>query len=207
MPTSPNAGGAGAAPLNVRVYWNFRSPYCYLASHRMWEVLDRRGARLDWRPLSGWDGRSPPERAKSRIPLVRQDVARWAERMNLPFSPPPATTDPSRAAAGSVIAEARGLLRNYVIAVMDAEWGHGRDIGDVDVLAAVADTVGIDRIALEAAHENPAIRARLDGHWRDAQSEGVFGVPTFGVGDQLFWGNDRLDFLDDHLRERGADGG
>ena len=191
-------------PVAVKVFFNFRSPYCYLASKTMFDVLDRFDCELHWRPLGGWDGRSSPERAKGKLPIARQDVRRWCRRMGIPFSPPPVTTDPTRAGAGSLLAEQQGRLREYVLEVMHAEWGEGRDIGDLDVLREAARRAGLDADALAQAADDPANQAQLGEHWQQAQAVGVFGVPSFVVGEEVFWGNDRLDFLAEHLTELGA---
>jgi 2-hydroxychromene-2-carboxylate isomerase len=188
----------------ITVFFNFRSPYCYLASKSMFDVLDRFDCHFEWRPLGGWQGRSSPERAKGKLPIARQDVRRWCRRLDIPFNPPPVTTDPTRAGAGSLLAEQQGCLRQYVQAVMHAEWGEGRDIGELDVLRDAGRRAGLDPDALAGAADDPALRARLDAHWQQAQTAGVFGVPTFLVGEEIFWGNDRLDFLAEHLAELGA---
>ncbi len=188
----------------VTVFFNFRSPYCYLASKSMFGILDRFDCHFEWRPLGGWDGRSSPERAKGKLPIARQDVRRWCRRLGIPFSPPPLTTDPTRAGAGSLLAEQQGCLREYVVAVMHAEWGEGRDIGQIEVLQDAGRRAGLDPAALTAAVDDPALRARLGEHMQQAQAVGVFGVPSFVVGEEIFWGNDRLDFLAEHLAELGA---
>lgn len=190
--------------VQVQVFFNFRSPYCYLASKTMFDVLGRFDCELLWRPLGGWDGRSSPERAKGKLPIARQDVRRWCRRMGIAFNPPPVTTDPTRAGAGSLLAEQHGRLREYVLAVMHAEWGEGRDIGDLDVLREAGRRAGLDPDALAQAADDPANLTRLTEHWQQAQAVGVFGVPSFVVGEEVFWGNDRLDFLAEHLTELGA---
>lgn len=188
----------------VTVFFNFRSPYCYLASKSMFDVLDRFDCHFEWRPLGGWDGRSSPERAKGKLPIARQDVRRWCRRLGIPFSPPPVTTDPTRAGAGSLLAEQQGRLREYVVEVMHAEWGEGRDIGQIEVLQDAGRRAGLDPAALTAAVDDPALLARLGEHMQQAQALGVFGVPSFVVGEEIFWGNDRLDFLAEHLADLGA---
>jgi 2-hydroxychromene-2-carboxylate isomerase len=188
----------------VTVFFNFRSPYCYLASKSMFGILDRFDCHFEWRPLGGWDGRSSPERAKSKLPIVRQDVRRWCRRLGIPFNPPPLTTDPTRAGAGSLLAEQQGRLREYVVAVMHAEWGEGRDIGQIDVLQEAGRRADLDPAALTAAVDDPALLARLGEHMQQAQAAGAFGVPSFVVGEEIFWGNDRLDFLAEHLADLGA---
>lgn len=196
--------GLRAAPeedVEVLTFFNMRSPYCYLASKSMWRVFDEYRVRLVWRPLGGRTGRSSPERAKVKIPISRQDVARWCRRLGVPFVPPPATTEPTGAGAVSLLAEEQGVLRAYVVELFRAEWGHGVDIGDVDALVDVGRRVGLPEEAVRGAADDPARHARLEAHGREAAERNVVGVPTFVVGDQIFWGNDRLDFLEDHLRE------
>ena len=188
-------------PIDVTLYFNFRSPYCYLASKKMFALEDEHGARFVWRPLGGWAGRSPPERAKYKIPIVRQDIARWCRRMNIPYQPPPITTDPTIAAAGSLLAESRGCLREYIVAVMAKEWADGEDIGDPGVLLAVGESVGLDRAELKQTIESEEALANLEKNHEEASERGAFGVPTFFVGDQIFWGQDRIDFVAEHLDE------
>ena len=188
-------------PIDVTLYFNFRSPYCYLASKKMFALEEAHGARFVWRPLGGWAGRSPPERAKYKIPIVRQDIARWCRRMNIPYQPPPITTDPTIAAAGSLLAESRGCLREYIVAVMAKEWADGEDIGDPDVLLAVGESVGLDRTELQQTIESEEALATLEKNHEEASERGAFGVPTFIVGDQIFWGQDRIDFVAEHLDE------
>jgi 2-hydroxychromene-2-carboxylate isomerase len=188
-------------PVDLYLYFNFRSPYCYLASKRMFALLDDFHVNLVWRPLGGWDGRSDPDRAQVKRPIARQDVARWARRMGIPLTPPPASTDPTRAGAGSLFAEECGLLRPYLVEVMRAEWAEGLDIGEAEVLLEVGERVGLDRATLAEAIDGPARRAVLERNWQEAQQKGALGVPTFVIGEEIFWGQDRLDFVAEQLRE------
>ncbi len=188
-------------PVEIKVFFNFRSPYCYLVSKALWEIFDDYHTSLIWRPLGGWDGRSAPERAKIKITLTRQDVARWAKKMGIPYNPPPVTTDPTKAGAGSLLAEEKGLLRKYMTEMMRAEWAEGLDIGQDDVLLNVGEAVGLDRKELAEAIESQDNLDRLAEHKKEADSLGIFGVPTSIIGEDIFWGNDRLEFVHDHLRE------
>ena len=187
----------------VRVFFNFRSPYCYLASHRLFERLAAFDIDIQWRSLGAWDGRSAPERAKVKVPLTRQDVARWCRRMQVPFNPPPVSTDPTAAALLAFAAEDAGLLAQYVQRVMWREWAEGQDIGQTEVLEGVASDSGLPPAAVRSALDDATLLARLQANWQEAEAAGVIGVPSFVVGDQIFWGNDRLDFLEEHLTELG----
>ncbi|MEO0321470.1 MAG: DsbA family protein [Myxococcota bacterium] len=190
--------------IDVRVFWNFRSPYCYLASKKLWVIEDDFDARISFRILGGWNGRSAPERAKKKLPISRQDVKRWTKRLGIPFVPPPKTTDPTPAARASFVAAEAGKLRAYVVAVMAKEWSEGRDIGQPDALREVAESIGLDAGAVLAAMGDASLDARLEANAAEAAELGLFGVPTFVIGDQIFWGQDRLEFVTEHLEELGA---
>lgn len=181
------------------LFFNFRSPYCYLASKTMWAVLEGFDVEIVWRPLGGWDGRSPPDRAKAKLPIARQDVSRWCARLGIPFNPPPPTTDPTLAAIGSLHAEKAGLLKPYVTEVMRAEWSHGKDIGERAVLVEIAGRIGLDVTMFEAMLDDPAGAAAIAANAEEAARRNVIGVPTFVVDEEIFWGQDRLDFLAEHL--------
>ena len=136
-----------------------------------------------------------------KVAVVRQDVRRFARRLGIGFNPPPVATDPTRAGAASLLAEREGRLKPYVVEVMHAEWGEGRDIGEMPVLRHVAQKVGLDPDAVEAAAEDPENLAILERNAKEAQESKAFGVPTFIIGEEIFWGNDRLDFVREHLQQ------
>jgi 2-hydroxychromene-2-carboxylate isomerase len=188
-------------PVDVTLYFNFRSPYCYVASKTLFRIFDDYHTRLVWRPLGGWSGRSPPERAKVKIPLVRQDVKRITAKMGIPMNPPPITTEPTKAGAASLLAEQRDLLRPWIVEVMRAEWSGGLDIGDERVLLDVGAKVGLDPDELQAAFNDKDKLAQLDNNWEEAQVLGLFGVPSFQIGEELFWGSDRIDYVLDYLND------
>ena len=187
--------------VDVVVYFNFRSPYCYIASKTLFRIYDDFHTNMVWRPLGGWSGRSSPERAKVKVPLTRQDVRRITAKMGIPMNPPPISTDPTIAGAASLLAEERGLLREWIVEVMRAEWGRGRDIGDEQVLFEVGDSIGLDRPALQSAFSSTVYLKQLENNWTEAQELGLIGVPSFRVGEELFWGSDRIDYLLDHLND------
>ena len=189
-------------PADVKVFFNFRSPYCYLASKTMFSIFEDFHARLLWRPLGGWDGRSAPDRAKVKVPLTRQDIQRWARRLGIPCNPPPISTDPTPAGRVSLLAEDKGVLREYIVAMMAREWAEATDIGERAEVIEVGNGVGLATADIEAALDGEATEKQLAANWEEAQSLGVMGVPTFVVDDQIFWGNDRQEFLREYLMEK-----
>ncbi|MGH1462087.1 MAG: 2-hydroxychromene-2-carboxylate isomerase [Neptuniibacter sp.] len=187
------------SPVDVTLYFNFRSPYCYLASKTLWPIVDDYDVNLIWKPVGGWDLRSSPDRAKKKVPIARQDLARFARRLQIPVTPPPMETETTLAAAMSLFAEEKGLLREYIISVMDMEWAEGQNIGEPEVLIRAGERAGLHRHELQAAMDTPEYFARLKANTEEADKAGVIGVPTFVVGDQVFWGQDRIDFVLEEL--------
>ena len=187
--------------VDVTLYFNFRSPYCYIASKTLFQIFDDYHANLVWRPLGGWSGRSSPDRAKVKVPLTRQDVRRITAKMGIPMNPPPITTEPTKAAAASLLAEERDLLRPWIVEVMRAEWAGGLDIGKEQVLLDVGAKVGLDATELQAAFTDESKLAQLDRNWEEAQELGLIGVPSFQIGEELFWGSDRIEYVLDHLKD------
>lgn len=190
--------------LPVWLFFNFRSPYCYLISKNLFTLSDDFDIDFVWRPLGGWTGRSSPERAKKKLPIARQDVARWCKRMNIPMNPPPITTDPTRAAAASFYAEQQGKLKEYITETMNLEWAEGVDIGQTEALETIASRAGLDAAALITAADSDDNHEKLAACAQDAEKMNVIGVPTLVIDDQIFWGNDRLDFVREELQARGV---
>ncbi|HWJ40089.1 MAG TPA: DsbA family protein, partial [Candidatus Limnocylindrales bacterium] len=92
------------------------------------------------------------------------------------------------------------LQRTISQAIMRAYWERDEDISDRDVLASVANGAGFDGSALREIADAPPARDALAALTENAVARGVFGLPTFFVGDEMFWGKDRLDFVERLLK-------
>ena len=187
--------------IDVKVYFNFRSPYCYLASKTMWSIVDDFNVNILWRPVGGWDLRSPPERAKRKLPIARQDMSRFARRLGIPVIPPPADTEPTAAGAASLYAQEQGVLREYIVETMRIEWAEGHNIGEESVLREVAKRVNLDADLVITASQNPVYLSTLAANAAEASTDGAIGVPSFIIGEEIFWGQDRIDFVLEKLTE------
>ncbi len=188
-------------PIDVEVFFNFRSPYCYLASKTLWPIFDDFHTRLVWRPVGGWNLRSSPDRAKVKLPLARQDMARFARRLGIPVNPPPMETEPTLAGAASLYAESQGKLREYIVETMREEWEFGQNIGEEAALERIAGRVGLAADELLAAAHDKGNQQTLSDNAAYAESRGIIGVPSFLIGDEIFWGQDRIDFVLETLLE------
>jgi 2-hydroxychromene-2-carboxylate isomerase len=190
-----------STPIDINLFFNFRSPYCYLASKTLWPIIDDFNVNLIWKPVGGWDLRSPPSRAKVKVPLTRQDLQRFARRLGIPVNPPPMETEPTPAGAASLYAEQQGKLREYIVETMRIQWAEGKNIAEADVLAEVAKRINLDVSSLLSASTDANNLATLEQNSRDAENLGIIGVPTILIDDQIFWGQDRFDFVIEYLKE------
>lgn len=180
------------------------SSYSYLASTQLPALAQRTGATVVLRPMvlggifkaiSG--AQLPPA---PRLAWMRLDLQRWADRYGIPLEFP--ASFPARTILGlrTILAAGEGGDARAMHALFAAFWGQGKDIGDPAVVKAALDGAGLDGAALIARAEEPAIKDALRANTEQALARGVFGAPTFFVGDQFFWGNDRLDFVEAALR-------
>jgi 2-hydroxychromene-2-carboxylate isomerase len=194
----------------LEFFYDFTSPYTYLASTRVEAVAARAGAAVRWRPFvlggvfKATGNRAPLETpAKGRHMLV--DLDRWARRLGVPLRFPAAFPfSPVLALRCALAAEGQGKLVPFSRAVFHAAWAEERDVTSPEVLSGLAAGVGLDGPALLAAA--PAFKEALVRQTSEAVERGAFGAPTFFVGDELFTGNDRLDFVEEALRAAVAEG-
>ncbi|MEQ8965669.1 MAG: 2-hydroxychromene-2-carboxylate isomerase [Azospirillaceae bacterium] len=188
-----------AAPIDF--YFDFSSPYGYLASTRIDELAARHGREVVWRPfLLGavfkQTGTGPLVDVPIKGDYARHDMPRAARRLGVPFVLPEPfpflALAPSRAywwAFDRDRAEARRLAR----ALYEAAFAEGRSLADPETVADVAAGLGFDRDALTAALADPEVKARLKAETDTAIDRGVFGSPFVIVDGEPFWGHDRLD--------------
>jgi 2-hydroxychromene-2-carboxylate isomerase len=189
----------------VEFFYDYASTYSYLVHREIETLAAARDAELVYRPMVlGFvfkaSGNSMPAAVPAKAAYMAHDVRRWVRRYGLPFKMPsvfPVNT--IRALRAAIAALEDGIFPVYHHAVMQAYWAQDRDIGDADTLAAIAADAGLDGGRLLARAEEAGIKAKLKANTDEAIERGVFGAPTFFVGDDMFWGNDRLEFVADAL--------
>lgn len=186
-----------AATINT--YYDYGSPFAYFVVDRLEETARRCDAAVSWKPivlrqLSNFTERWPYSASKRAYVMV--DGARSAEFYGIPLQmPQPFPVRSELALRAALVAQVDGFFAAYHGIVFRAAWAEQQDIGEPTVLAACIARAGADPEAVLVRAEAPDTSARLATLTAEAESRGVFGVPTMVVGDELFWGADRLDML------------
>jgi 2-hydroxychromene-2-carboxylate isomerase len=184
----------------VKFYFAFNSPYAFLANTRIEEALADCNCALECKPI--YSPRAPGDRpalSEEKLGYLYQDVARFASAYELNLSPGP-FADTGNACKGFLYAQRKGLGPDFRQAVFGARWLEGKDISDVSILASLAADCGIDRDAFRTALGDGTLDDALTRNNEDAKRDGVFGIPFFVVGEDKFWGNDRIEWLVSHLK-------
>ena len=190
----------------VDFYFDFSSPYSYLAATQMPRLAERTGARVNYKPfvlgaVFKSTGNEMPARVPAKATYMLQDLGRWARHYGVPFqwtSHFPANT--IKAMRLVLVAEPLGKAQEVTLAAFRAMWVEDRDLTEAAVLTEVARAAGLEPEAALQAIETQAIKDRLRALTDEAVTRGAFGAPAFFVGEELFWGNDRLDFVEAALR-------
>lgn len=187
-------------------YFDFSSPYSYLASTQLPELVKRSGAKVEYRPfvlaaVFKATSNDMPAKVPAKGQYMLKDLERWAEFYGVRFkftSHFPANT--IKAMRLVLVADEQGKAESLVQGLFRALWAEDRDLNDRIVLADCAEKAGLDPEAALAAIEAQPIKDRLRANTDAAIAKGAFGAPTFVVGDELFFGNDRMDFVERALK-------
>lgn len=191
----------------VDFFFDFVSPYTYLAHTRVEGIAARTGATFRRRPmhllnLMKQTGNSPTTLVcANKMKYAGADIGRWVSRYGVPFrfNARVFEADQSLALRGGFAAREAGCEDAYDQAIFRAFWADAVAVNDRAALTGVLDAAGLDGRALLSRADEAVNGERLEASTRLAAERGVFGSPTFVVGDELFFGNDRLDFLEERL--------
>jgi len=191
----------------VEYFFDVGSPTAYLAWTQLPKIAAETGATIAWRPmlLGGVfkaTGNASPVTVPAKGRWMNDDIARWAHRYGVPFAFNPHfpinTLTLMRGATGLQMRRPADLPR-YLDVVERAMWEAPTNLGDPAVLAATLAAAGFDADEFAALVADPEVKARLIATTEEAVARGVFGAPTFFVGDAMFFGQDRLDFVREAL--------
>jgi 2-hydroxychromene-2-carboxylate isomerase len=193
-------------PTPIEFWFDFISPYAYLAWQRIHGVAEAHGRELVYRPvlfaglLNHWGQLGPAEIPPKREFLFRQ-VSRRATALGVPFQPPP--SHPFNPLLGLRLASlelAPADQRRLIDILFHATWGGGGGISDPAVVARLLDEAGFAGEQLIAQAQSPAGKQRVLDSGAAGISAGVFGVPTMIVDGELFWGDDSFAEIEQVLR-------
>jgi len=193
--------------MRIDYYLSAISPWCYLAGQRLEGIARRAGAEIRYLPVDPMQlfartgGVALAERHENRKAYRLQELRRHAAHLGMPITLRPAhfPTNAAPAAYAIIAAQAAGGgdLGGLVHALMRACWAEEKDIAEDGVIRAALAAHGFDP---GLADRGLFVGAETYGrNLEDAVAAGVFGVPFYIVGDERFWGQDRLDFLARHL--------
>lgn len=188
---------------HIEFYFDFASPYSYLAATQLPALTAATGAEIAYRPfrlleLMTMVGNRPTTiECKNKGKYASADIRRWAARYKVPYqrNPDLRSFDYAALGRGALVAIDQGRGAEYVDAVYHAIWAGEQNLADTTVLAGLLDQAGFDGALLLREAAGAEYVERLDRQTSEAAERGVFGSPTFFACDQMFFGNDRLDFV------------
>jgi 2-hydroxychromene-2-carboxylate isomerase len=199
--------GDNKVSRTVEYYFDFGSPAAYLASTQLKALAADTGATVLWRPmlLGGVfvaTGNASPASVPAKGKYIFRDFDRFAQRYGVPLKVNPFfpinTITLMRIAVGLQMRDDPRFMA-YCTAMFRAIWVDARNMNDPATVASVLQSAGFDAPALLALAGDQSVKDKLKADTEAAVARGIFGAPTFFVGDQMFWGQDRLDFVREAL--------
>lgn len=189
----------------VRVYTDYKSPYGFVANKPLFELEQTMGVELEWLPytlrvaefMGTVEERTPHFWRKVRYAYM--DARRFANAQGLTMKGPRRIYDAFYASAGMLFAQRHGIFRPYHDTVFRRFWSHDLEIDDLSAIGGVIESVGGSAKDFEAYVGDPA-REEHDRVIAEAETMGVFGVPTMVFNGELFWGGDRIPLLIERIK-------
>ena len=185
----------------IEFWYEFASTYSYIAAMRIERLAETAGVVVDWKPFllgpifqaQGWNN-SPFNLYPAKGRYMVRELERLAAAEGLPFKMPDGFPQNSlQAARLAIIGAQEGWVVPFTKAVYLAEFRDGADISDRAVLEGILRNLKLDPAQLFARIATADVKDRLKEQTALAEESGIFGAPSFIVGDELFWGNDRLE--------------
>lgn len=186
----------------LEFWYEFGSTYSYPAAMRIEPLAEEAGVAVRWRPFLlgpifkayGWND-SPFNIYEAKGRYMWRDLARICEGEGLPLKLPPVHFPQNglKAARLALVGEGEGWTPPFTRAVFAANYAEQKDISDEERLRAILAALGVNADAALAEANTLPIKDRLKQQTEEAAKRGIFGAPSFTIGDELFWGNDRLE--------------
>jgi 2-hydroxychromene-2-carboxylate isomerase len=190
----------------IDFYLCMNSPWVYLGQKRLEEIAAAAGAEIDYRPvdlkemmLTLIGAEDPPERPAPQRAYGKIEMQRWADFRGLPINLKPRYYPVSQNLAARLVIAARRFGADagaLAFALPRATWAEDRDIGDPQTLNAICEENGLPGDILLAAAEDDGVIDEFMMNTEEALKRDVFGIPSYVFDGQIYWGQDRLDFLE-----------
>jgi 2-hydroxychromene-2-carboxylate isomerase len=189
------------ALLTVKLYYDYKSPFAYLAMHPAYALMEWHRVHLHYIPHElnirgafGGDLDERPEREWRKIRYLYLDARRYANARGMIIRGPQRIFDSKLSLMSGLFADKHGLFRTYSDRVFERFFKRELDLENIAALAAVMKETGLDADAFKryVAHDGPRELAEA---FAAGDRDGVFGVPTFIVDGEPFWGNDRVEWV------------
>jgi 2-hydroxychromene-2-carboxylate isomerase len=197
-------------PLKIDYYFSVLSDWAYMGGERFECLARRYGVAVDHRPMrlakiyETTGGVLLQKRSKQRQDYRLVELTRWSRYLGIPVNlfPKYYPTKDEQASCAIIAAKRLGLDTGLLAnGILRAIWAQNRDISDPSTLTSIAVGLGMDGEAIIAAAQDAGTIAELDAYTEQAREAGVFGSPFYVFGDEIYWGQDRLQFLEDQLAE------
>lgn len=192
----------------VEMYWDVGSTNTYFAIKLIKPILERNNAELVLHPFNlGYFFRNNSyelmKESKAKLRNRKQDLIRWAAKYNLPFSiPRQFPIKSSRVLRGSLVMRRHGLELPFVEKILERYWEQGdASIAEYEGIRSTVIELGVDPGEFETLCASNEIGEELAKSTDEGVARDVFGVPMIIVNDQLFWGKDRMEFVEDELKK------
>jgi len=189
--------------LRIPFYYDYACPWAFLGSTRVEAYLKDLDVEVDFRPvelaaLREPDGGKAPEPGSRKYRNLIDDLRHWCELVGIELLPEAVKLvgrSTRLALKAASVARDAGRFSAFHHPAYRARWSEARDLSDPEVVRDLLAGAGLDAAAALARAESAELDARLDADTRAATARGVFGVPTAFVGDEMMWGNDRLELV------------
>ena len=192
--------------INLEFYFDFGSPTAYLAHKRLGQLAAQYSLEVEYKPMllggvfKATGNNSPVAIPAKGVYMMAHDLPRFAKRygvvLNFSAHFPINTLNLMR---GAIAAEQMGCAAAYVDCIYDGVWVAGENLGEPDPVQACLEQAGLDAQTLMAASQQPEVKQALIDGTEAAVARGVFGAPTLFIGEEMFFGQDRLDFVEERL--------
>ena len=195
----------------VEIFYSFQCPYSYLAMDRLSQISAKYDVSVLWQPYSSRvraAGDKAPSQPSERVTYAREDAPRMARSMNMPLVMPEEWPgeyfDGDKIVRGALAASELGVIMEYNIKVFHRMWGEGLDPTEQTFLMELCDDLDINPNEFAGRMSTSEIRSRVRGNFNRSRKLGVFDTPMVLINDERFHGLDRIDQIEEKLKELGT---